>query len=68
MVVTSKEDFESKCSVIVKDNSNEEITPSILSEERIGDNYIIKYIAKDSAGNYAKSFVVKLILSSDKSQ
>lgn len=68
MVVTSKEDFESKCSVIVKDNSNEEITPSILSEERIGDNYIIKYIAKDSAGNYAKTFVVKLILSSDKSQ
>lgn len=68
MVVTSKEDFESKCSVIVKDNSSEEITPSILSEERIGDNYIIKYIAKDSAGNYAKTFVVKLILSSDKSQ
>lgn len=68
MVVTSKEDFESKCSVIVKDNSNEEITPYILSEERIGDNYIIKYMAKDSSGNYAKTFVVKLILSSDKSQ
>ena len=68
MVVTSKEDFESKCSVIVKDNSSEEITPSILSEERIGDNYIIKYMAKDREGNYAKTFVVKLILSSDKSQ
>ena len=68
MVVTSKEDFESKCSVIVKDNSKEEITPSILSEERIGNNYIIKYTAKDSSGNYAKTFVVKLMLSSDKSQ
>lgn len=68
MVVTSKEDFDNKCSVIVKDNSNEEITPSILSEESIEDNYIIKYSAKDSAGNYAKTFVVKLILLSDKSQ
>lgn len=68
MVVTSKEDFESKCSVTGKDNVDTVITPYILSEERIGDNYIIKYIAKDSAGNYAKTFVVKLILSSDKSQ
>lgn len=68
MVVTSKEDFESKCSVTGKDNVDTVITPYILSEERIGDNYIIKYMAKDSAGNYAKTFVVKLILSSDKSQ
>ena len=68
MVVTSKEDFESKCSVTGKDNVDTVITPYILSEERIGDNYIIKYMAKDSAGNYAKTFVVKLMLSSDKSQ
>ena len=68
MVVTSKEDFESKCSVTGKDNVDKVITPYILSEERIGDNYIIKYMAKDSAGNYAKTFVVKLMLSSDKSQ
>ena len=68
MSVASKEDFLNKCSVIVKDNSGEEITPSVLSEERIGDNYIIKYIAKDNNNNYAKTFVVKLILSSDKSQ
>ncbi len=68
MVVTSKEDFDNKCSVIVKDNSNEEINTTILSEESIEDNYIIKYSAKDSAGNYAKTFVVKLILLSDKSQ
>lgn len=68
MVVTSKEDFESKCSVTGKDNVDTVITPYILSEERIGDNYIIKYMAKDSSGNYAKTFVVKLILSSDKSQ
>ena len=68
MVVTSKEDFESKCSVAGKDNVDTVITPYILSEERIGDNYIIKYTAKDSSGNYAKTFVVKLMLSSDKSQ
>ena len=68
MVVTSKEDFESKCSITGNDNVDTVITPSILSEERIGDNYIIKYIAKDSAGNYAKTFVVKLILSNNKSQ
>lgn len=68
MSVTSKEDFVNNCSVIVKDNSGEEITPSVLSEERIGDNYIIKYTAKDSNNNYAKTFVVKLILSNNKSQ
>lgn len=63
--IMNEEEFKNNCSVIVKDNSGEEITLITLSDETIDENHIIKYTAKDSAGNYAKTFVLKLILSSE---